>query len=371
MRYDRSMAGLFRRAAHPMLDWDLAGRRVRRARRGVALPAAIERLEGRVVPSTTVVTSLQNSGRGTLRSAIEAADHGKLTSPGSHGDMIRFARSARGTILLTSALPALSNDMIICGPGPAALTVARSGTSQTPAFCIFTVGPGALIKITGLTITGGSAVDGGGIDNSGSLSIVNSTVSSNSGTDGGGIDNPGSLSIVNSTVSSNSGTDGGGIDNSGSLSIVNCTVSSNSASGGGGIDNSGSLSLVSTTVIGNSAPGGGGIDSSGSLRLVNSTVQGNSATDGGGIDNSGSLSLVNTTISGNDIGLALIDDALVGGGIEDSRRENLPEQIDPPPPLPSGFGGGIENSGTMSVTSSTFSAELGLGRRRWLWGRGR
>ena len=133
------------------------------------------------MPATILVTSSHNSGRGTLRAAIEKANLDRDHRAGkSHGDTIKFAHSVRGTILLAKALPALSTDMVISGPGPSALRVARSDASQTPLVRYLHRREGAVVKITGLTITGGRAGDGGGIDNAGSLSLVNATISGNS-----------------------------------------------------------------------------------------------------------------------------------------------------------------------------------------------
>src|SRR6202011_2926723 len=109
-----------------------------------------------------------------------------------------------------------------------------------------------------------------------------------------GLSGSGSQSLTNCTVSGNSALDGGGLFNDGSnsgsaqLTVVNCTLSGNSASNGygGGIHNYG---------LSGSAP----------LNLTNSTISGNSALDGGGIYNDGSssgsapLTVANCTLSGN------------------------------------------------------------------------
>ena len=66
--------------------------------------------------------------------------------PGRHGhdpghDRLRPA--VTGTITLLSALPDLTGDTILSGPGASVLTVARSAASGTPEFRIFTVDAGA------------------------------------------------------------------------------------------------------------------------------------------------------------------------------------------------------------------------------------
>ncbi len=67
--------------------------------------------------------------------------------------------------------------MNIVGPGPSALTVA---SNRSGSYGIFTVLSGAKVAISGLTITGGSVLGaGGGIENSGMLSIANDVISGN------------------------------------------------------------------------------------------------------------------------------------------------------------------------------------------------
>ncbi len=141
-------------------------------------------------------------------------------------------------------MPDLSTNIIIAGPGPSSLTVARSGAQGTPEFGIFTVPVGVEVTISGLTITGGSEVSGGGIDNGGMLTVTNSILSGNSASgnsarigSGGGIFNSGTLTLTDCTLSGNSARigSGGGIDNGGTLTLTDCTLSSNSAVDGGGV----------------------------------------------------------------------------------------------------------------------------------------
>jgi predicted outer membrane repeat protein len=99
--------------------------------------------------------------------------------------------------------------------------------------------------LAGGTGTGGDG-DGGGIDNSGTLSVIDSTFSGNSATGGkggapgdgvgGGIANSDALSLTNSTFNANSAVDlGGAIASSGAASISYITTADNSAADGGGI----------------------------------------------------------------------------------------------------------------------------------------
>ena len=130
-------------------------------------------------------TGTGSGNSGDLRYVITQADQ-------TTGDnTINF--SVTGTITLNSALPDLSNTtgvMDIEGPGASSLTVARSSAAGTPDFGIFTVDANVQAQLAGLTITGGSAANGGGIDNGGTLTVTNSTIADNSASDyGGGIGN--------------------------------------------------------------------------------------------------------------------------------------------------------------------------------------
>ncbi len=133
---------------------------------------------------------------------------------------------------------------------------------------------------------------GGGIFNTGALTLENVTVRDGEATnfDGGGIYNGGIANLTRVTVSGNlAGTDGGGVSNrnSGELTMVNATVSGNSAgTTGGGIYVSGtdsSVSLNHVTIAGNSDSGAAaaiGQTSGASLvELVNTVITSGGATN--------------------------------------------------------------------------------------------
>jgi hypothetical protein len=218
-------------------------------------------------------------------------------------DTIDFAPALGGTISLSSALPDLSANIILDGPGASDLSVARSGNPGTPAFRIFTVAAGGDVEISGLTITGGrgdivqfgvpKVILGGGIANAGTLTVTDCTIRGNSAANfGGGINNLGTLTVVNSTISGNSSSVGGGIENGGTLTVTNSTISGNSADiMGGGIDHGVITSYtLSSTVF--------------RLDVTNCTISDNLASSGGGISSiSNALGTVtNSLISGNSNG---------------------------------------------------------------------
>ncbi|MCM3872256.1 MAG: CSLREA domain-containing protein [Pyrinomonadaceae bacterium] len=284
----------------------------------------------------------------TLREAITAAN----AEPGS--ELITFAPALTAggpaTIELLTALPNLSGDMTIGGPGASSLTVQRSNAVGTPRFRIFTIlGGGITVSISGLTISNGHTADGtvptngqgdhgGGIFNgfNETVNLANVTISGNTTGDadslggpsglggyGGGIWNEGILTLSNSVISGNRtgdgtgnsgiGGQGGGILNSGTMTITGSTTSNNitgngilAAGSGGGIASSTSLTVANSTISGNRTGtsqfgGGGGIWSIGNLTVTNTTISGNEASGtGGGINTALTPStLINVTITNN------------------------------------------------------------------------
>jgi hypothetical protein len=192
---------------------------------------------------TFTVNSTNNPGSGvcdatecTLKEAVnEASGNGET-------DTINFAAGLSGEIPLADTpggggfsiqndTPA--EDLTINGPGAGVLAV--NGNDATRAFGIAS---GANATINGLTIKRGKAPggdpNGGGISNSGTLTLNNSTVSGNSaGGAGSGIFNyfGGTLTLTNSTVSGNgAASEGGGIFISlGAATLTHATLTGNSA----------------------------------------------------------------------------------------------------------------------------------------------
>jgi fibronectin-binding autotransporter adhesin len=130
-------------------------RAVRRAR------PSFELLEDRTVPSTFTVLNLADSGTGSLRQAILAAN----ASAGA--DTILFAAGLSGTLTLSSGEMSITDDLALAGPGASQLTV--SGNQLSRAFRIS--GSTTDVAVSGLTIADGLATGrtalGGGIFNDG------------------------------------------------------------------------------------------------------------------------------------------------------------------------------------------------------------
>src|SRR5690349_812235 len=83
-----------------------------------------EFLEARRLLTTFTVTSLADSGTGSLRDAISAANG----SPGP--DEIHFATPPGGTIALTSGEIVITDSLTMNGPGSLLLTVSGSNSSR-------------------------------------------------------------------------------------------------------------------------------------------------------------------------------------------------------------------------------------------------
>ncbi|MGJ8642878.1 MAG: beta strand repeat-containing protein [Luteolibacter sp.] len=276
------------------------------------------------VEATLTVTTLADSGGGSLRDTITSA---------SPGDTIIFDPSLSGqTITLGGTQLLVNKDLTIDASALAnGITIDAAGSSR-----VFEINPGSTVSMNSLTLTGGNATGNSPVNFGGAiysdhatLSLTACTLSGNSADFGGGIFSNGfegsaTLSLTACTLSGNSAQfEGGGIFSNGgdggsaTLSLTACTLSGNFAntSGGGifsnGFEGSATLSLSACTLSGNSADFGGGIFSEGrdsgsaTLSLTACTVSGNSGTNtGGGIYNIGSsgsatLSLENTILAGN------------------------------------------------------------------------
>ncbi|MBR8841123.1 MAG: hypothetical protein DSM106950_46065, partial [Stigonema ocellatum SAG 48.90 = DSM 106950] len=233
---------------------------------------------GIIVVNSIDDTVNSSPGVTTLRDAINKAnaDEGE--------DLIVFDRSlfsTAQTITLNSGELNITHSLDIIAPrdtltGSDLVTVSGNKASR-----VFEIGTGAAVNIDGLIVADGQVTgdNGGGILNSGILTLDNSIVRNDSVTsimvdagNGGGIYNSGTLTVNNSTISGNSvtlnsggiGGNGGGIYNSGTLTVNNSTISGNRANtlrgsgSGGGIynANAGNLTVSNSTLGGNSAGSG-------------------------------------------------------------------------------------------------------------------
>jgi len=281
------------------------------------------------------------AGRCTLRAAIEEADAAPAHSAVSIFVPAGYYRLRLGTLTVGASSPGPGN-IVIDGAGPG-----RTVISGGRAFRVMTVRASATAGLDAVQITEGHVgpdVYGGGVYNSGRLTIAGSAIDDNVAGAGGGVDNAGgSLVVTGSSIEHNSGGGwgGGGIQNggprnvAGSVLVVSSTITGNStfANWGGGIFNGQNghpalpgapavrprvcayghctgqlppyaprlvLTVEDSDVSGNTGgDGAGGIASDGGATVVGSVIDNNSggrAPDGGLL---GVGTISGSTISGN------------------------------------------------------------------------
>jgi hypothetical protein len=242
--------------------------------------------------------------------------------------------TACSTIQYTISNRSVSGDLILIEPGiyPELITVdrnltlrgsflgqviidgKRNGTVVTIAGVSVTLD--SLIIRNGLVTTNDLSFVGGGINNMGALTLVESVVTGNNVNTpdqsfaplAGGILNQGSLNISFSSIDLNSAAGGcataGGILNfNGSVTMDHSLVAGNTLSSGSGCvgpgtvpDASGYFNLQGNSVIHTSTFWKNEISTVGTFTLDSSTI---SNSDGNGIINCGQLTVVNSTITGS------------------------------------------------------------------------
>ena len=187
--------------------------------------------------------TVPGNGVCTLRAAIEESN----AQPTD--DLISFDLSPTDpgydgtswTISLLSALPDLSSNLTVEGPGAGMLHVTRSSVSL---FRIFRISGTVTVSVSGLTLSNGNAnsENGGGILNEkgGVINVLNCILSNNQAFRGGGISNQdaSTTNVMNTVVTENAATDrGGGITNqdTGVVNVTNSTIAFNNGSDGAGI----------------------------------------------------------------------------------------------------------------------------------------
>jgi CSLREA domain-containing protein len=270
---------------------------------GVALALA----RGRVAADTTITVTtfadeLNSDGDCSLREAVRAANLNQAVDacPAGSSTSADTILIPAGTYTLTRAGAddtAYNGDLDITG----ALTLSGAGAAST----LISGGSGfdnrlfevitATVQLSGVTLRDGNNVgtgDGGGLNNRGGwVTLINSAVVSNTAAAaGGGLANTGALTLTNTSVLSNT---------------------ANGASGGGGLyNNGGTVSFTNVTLSGNRAKdnGGGlrnrnnGVSTLTNVTLTNNTAdyEANGTGNGGGVDRySGTVNLKNTIMAGN------------------------------------------------------------------------
>ena len=304
-------------------------------------------------------------GDGTPTSCTQAA----LQTALSGGGAVTFNCGAAKVTILISPAVTISQNTSIDGGG--LITLSGNNTSQ-----IFIVNSGASLGLTGITLTKGSAPQGGAINSRGTLTITNSTFTSNQATSatgqGGAIYSTGTLNLTNTTFIGNAASAAGGaVFSSGPLTITGGLFNLNQVGNGlgGGVYSSGALAISGTSFTSNfashtsAASGGGGLFSSGSAAGVSgSTFFANTGTPRGGslYVGGGSLTVTASTLDSN---FSLGADG--GGGIYNQGTLVLSQDLIVSNNASNlGTGSGIQNdpSGILTVTNTTLAYNsAGLG----------
>lgn len=305
----------------------------------------IETLEDRTLLTALTVLNTDDSGAGSLRAAVEAAN----TNAGA--DTISFDAALAGqTIVLTSEL-LISDHLTITGLGANLLTLDGDNNSRIFSIDDDSSSSTITVEISGLTLTNGNsntvdtelADNGGAIFSTENLTIENCIFTGNTAGSGGAIyDDASSLTVRGSQFIGNTAeeSDGGAIyhretfpyPEDGELVLIeNSQFTGNHARLGGGavllrdgiyivngstfIENTaefpggaisnvfGDLTVNDSSFIENHTDfSGGAINNSGMLFVSGSTFDRNTAdVNGGGIYSQGSKSVTiyNSTFSGN------------------------------------------------------------------------
>jgi Putative Ig domain len=312
---------------------------------------AVSVLSGSLQAGATTAVKLYVSTTGTGTACTKASPCSSISQAASvalsHGGDIVSIKVAAGTYDENDSIDASSlASLSLVGAGASSTIVNGGGTNTVMTFAAGTV------SLSGLTIENGNTqTNGGGIDNSATLTVSDSNISSSQslccgGGGGGGIFNQGSLTVNDSTLGGSTNGEGGGIENAGQLNANDVVFGGSADNGGGGaifntstgtatiddssvsgtapfnagaIRNDGNLHLNDSTVSGSSAKGGGAILNGGSLTISSSTLENNGGVDGGAISNSGNLIIDHSTLMGNH----------------------------------AEYGGAIDNGGTLSLYDST------------------
>jgi hypothetical protein len=246
---------------------------------------------GDVTALVNAIESANTAGSGTiiLGSECQYTLTEPAVDPGGHGP---------------DGLPVITGEVTIWGRDS---TITRAAAA--PAFRVAEIAPGGKLTLARATVSGGSATNGGGILNRGTLVLQRGNVTDNTASNiGGGIAvaSNAEARLDGSDVKGNTGGDGGGVhvNTSASLTVNNGSVSHNTATVlGGGVANNGTAELNYVTVKGNQTElfeGGGIWTATGPFTVAGGEIEGNEASYGGGVANLGSsLSMTSATVSGN------------------------------------------------------------------------
>ncbi len=288
-----------------------------------------------------LVVNNSDSGPGSLRQAILDAN--------TSGGTIRFS-NVTGAISLQSALPLLTANIKIQGPGLSQLAI---NCSNSIAIAILTNSANCTSSLSGLTIESTMA-------NFGAFKLLDSFIGLQFNPIYAPVFNSGTMTISRCILTGNrvpSGNDS--IENSGTISVDHCSITNNR--GGGSVYNSGSLTMDSSVVAGHTyftSSSGGIFNDGGIVVLRNCAISNNWSVQGGGIWNGGDLLVTNSVINSNRCFYSDIDTP--GGGIYNIGYAVLVNTTISENRA-AGAAGGIWNSGGLRLLNCTVASNFVVG----------
>ncbi len=287
----------------------------------------------RLISCSLEVTTTDDGGMGSLRKAIICAN----LTPGPDTILLpdgiyNLTIAGQFEDLAETGDLDITDDLTIVGFSTDG-TIIDAGDLDR----VFQIIGDITVNLSGMTLRNGMAGNngnGGGILNTGSLTLTSVTVGDSQAEKGAGIYHTGggTLELINSTVALNMATGGKGagggiLNNSGTVLITDSNILGNTATLQGGgllntINTGNSMTIVRSTVAHNSAGdgGGGGIYNRTTMTIINSTISDNETTgNGGGIANVGNniLSLSFVTIADNRSNTDATEGPS-GGGVHDT-----------------------------------------------------
>ncbi len=231
-----------------------------------------------------------------------------------------------------------------------------------------------IVSVSGVTITNGNSgtAGGGGLQNYDSRVTVNlsdcEVAGNQAGSFGGGVRNTGYMTIAHCTITSNTAHDGGGGVDTGNLgtsvlTVTHSSITNNAAIGGGGSIGVGGgieayytlrVLIINSLIAGNASGNSGGGVAGTRFVIQNSAIVSNTAgTDGGGLWVTTQLTATNTTIVSNTAS------AGSGGGVyfyslslvsADFNNTTIVSNTAGDPANSSAGGGGINNGFNVPIT---------------------
>ncbi len=348
--------------------------------------------------SSYLVTSPVDSAilAGTLRSGVQWAGGSTNANPANLAPNTpapntivfdtsgSFATSQTIDLAATLTLPNDPVGVEILGPGGGVVNIQGNGSFQDISV------PGGTAILQGITVGGGSAMNGGGVESAGNLTLNNVILSGNTATEGGGGVYSSkvagsSLTITGGTIQGNTAGFGAGVVAGNGLNVSGATITGNSAREvGGGIDlpAGGSLNLTSSTLAQNTAAseGGGLYLGYATATVTGGSITGNTAGSGGGLYSAGtgsSLTITGTSFSGNSAvsggaiqsmtgpvtiaaaSLANNTASNTGGALTIGSGAQATVSASTLTANSAGAGGAISNDGSISISASTLSDNSG------------